>query len=73
MSEETDIIKKAANYLYDQYAKSMELGDEVDAVGGDVCEIVAREIYRLHDRIRKSLIFVEKLAEALNACEEDGS
>ena len=73
MSEKTDVIKKAVDYLNEQYTKSMELGDEVDAVGGDVCEIIAREIYRIHDRIRKSMNFIEKLSEALMAYEEERS
>ena len=73
MSEKTDVIKKAVDYLNEQYARTVELGDEVDAVGGDVCTIVANEIYRVHERIQKATIFIEKLSEALIAYEEGRS
>lgn len=69
MSEKTAAIKKAISYLNEQYARTVEIGDELDAIGGDVCVIVSNEIYRLHDRIQKAVTFIEKLSEALAAYE----
>ena len=69
MSDERDgLIRDAISYLNEQYSRTIELSDSISGYG-EICDIISNEIMRVHDRIRKAVIFIERIKEALEAYE----
>ena len=69
MSDNRDkAIKDAIDYLNEQYSRTIELADNISGLG-EICDIISNEIMRIHDRIKKSVRFIEMMKEAIEAYE----
>ena len=67
-SERDEAIREAISYLNEQYSRTIELADNISGMG-EICDIISNEIMRIHDRIKKSVRFIEMMKEALEAYE----
>lgn len=69
MSDERDkLLRDAIDYLNEQYSRTIDLADNIFG-NGELCNIVGNEIMRVHDRIKKAVVFIERIKEALEAYE----
>ena len=69
MSDGRDkLLRDAIDYLNEQYSRTIDLADNIFG-NGELCNIVGNEIMRVHERIKKAVVFIERIKEALEAYE----